>query len=621
MLSRRWTLLLLAAAVSGCTCSDGTRPNPDGGVPELVNLSAILVTPQKSTLTVQGQTPASATLTATGTFSDGRTEDISSKVAWGVADPAFGTFTGNVFTTGVVRGGTVQVTAQNGALKGAAEVTVILKQVATDPSSTNLPSNVASQFGGTVSASRAPDLVYPNDGVLVPPNLGKLEFHFLPGSGNDLFELAFTNDITDVRVYLSCSTPHNGGCIYTPDVTVWSWIAQTNRGRTLQAKLRGTSAGASTLGESASLTLAFSQDDINGGFYYWTTSGGTAIMRYDFGGTGQTAAERFLGSEATGGTCIGCHALSRDGTKLVTEAGGQNNGGVLLLDVGTKQPLTPFTNNSKTSTFESWNPDGSVFVGVYADNGSTDYRLKLFNGQNGAYASSIDGTGTATNPASHPDWSSDGTRIAYTRMGIAGTNQRHFKGSVWMVSQDNAGTFGNPQQLVGETGGKNRYYPAFSPDGSFLVFNESTCPSGEQHTDCNADSDPSAQLFAVLAQTGKTAVPLTKANGPGKRDSGATQLTNSFPKWSPFIFQRTGELGTQLMWLTFSSTRNYGLRTPPAGGSENPKGTLLWMVAVDPRKVDEGVDPSYPAFALPFQDLATSNHIAQWTTVVIPTVN
>ncbi len=77
------------------------------------------------------------------------------------------------------------------------------------------------------------------------------------------------------------------------------------------------------------------------------------------------------------------------------------------------------------------------------------------------------------------------------------------------------------------------------------------------------------------------------------------------------------ELGT-LMWLSLSSSRYYGLRRPPAGGDENRRGTLLWMTAFDPQRAERGLDPSRPAFVLPFQDVATSNHIAQWTTRIVP---
>ncbi|MGZ3451941.1 MAG: hypothetical protein ACXVEF_20190, partial [Polyangiales bacterium] len=65
-----------------------------------------------------------------------------------------------------------------------------------------------------------------------------------------------------------------------------------------------------------------------------------------------------------------------------------------------------------------------------------------------------------------------------------------------------------------------------------------------------------------------------------------------------------------LYWVTFSSRRAYGLRT--AAG----KTAQLWMTAIDPAKAKAGVDPSGPAFWLPFQDVTSGNHIAQWVTKV-----
>jgi hypothetical protein len=69
------------------------------------------------------------------------------------------------------------------------------------------------------------------------------------------------------------------------------------------------------------------------------------------------------------------------------------------------------------------------------------------------------------------------------------------------------------------------------------------------------------------------------------------------------------------MWFTFSSRRAYGLRSP--GGSD----MWIWMAAIDPDAVMAGRDGSFAAFALPFQDLGTSNHIAQWTTQIVPPSN
>jgi hypothetical protein len=111
----------------------------------------------------------------------------------------------------------------------------------------------------------------------------------------------------------------NGGCIYTPDATVWKWIAETNRGgQPLAIHARATDDSGTGVGTSADVSLAFAYDDIKGGIYYWKASGGdtgdSAIMRFDFGNTQQTAPERFVGPDKASGKCVGCHALSRDGT-------------------------------------------------------------------------------------------------------------------------------------------------------------------------------------------------------------------------------------------------------------------------------------------------------------------
>ncbi len=93
-------------------------------------------------------------------------------------------------------------------------------------------------------------------------------------------------------------------------------------------------------------------------------------------------------------------------------------------------------------------------------------------------------------------------------------------------------------------------------------------------------------------------------------DGATTAVTNSFPKWAPFI-QKLDETNS-LIWLTFSSTRQSGLRTPPAPADtgETTKGTLIWMVGINPGVGDGG--PSYTAFCLAFQDITTSNRVAQW---------
>jgi hypothetical protein len=135
---------------------------------------------------------------------------------------------------------------------------------------------------------------------------------------------------------------------------------------------------------------------------------------------------------------------------------------------------------------------------------------------------------------------------------------------------------------------------------------------------------------------------LEKANGSPA--SAPVDVSNSWPRWSPFVQTYKG---SKLLWITFSSTRDYGLRVfnskagqfqcYPADSYEQPgashgqtfppncKQPLIWMAAMNlsTAEIMTGGDPSYPAFFLPFQAIVDSmnrpnhNHTAQWTETVV----
>ena len=611
-------------ACSGSVTSPAQPDQPDASDNGIAGLSAIAIQPADVTITLEGDTPATQVFSARGTFMDGHTEDVTQRVGWTWDNFGLGQMTGATFTSYTSMGGKTRVLAHAGAVTGVTSLTVVIHKQFIDPVSTGLPPNPGSLFGGPPGPdARKPVLVYPNDGVLVPPNLGQLEFHFMPGAQNTVFELSFANSITDVKVYLTCATPLNGGCIYKPASAVWTSIAGTNRGDApVTFAIKGTSDG-SAVSASASQSLSFAEDDVRGAIYYWTTSGTSAIMRFDFAGT-QTSGQAFItgnGIPNNPDACIGCHSLSRDGSKLIAERGATFRSELFVYDVKTKAALaTPDT--TQRSWFESWNPDGSQYVGVCGADvpagGCSSANLLLIDGTKGTLLGTIDvGAKLGVDPVDHPDWSADGKSIAYMRPGVAPSSlQTPAFGAIEMVT-NHGGSWSSPITVIPRTAGKNRYYPAFSPDNAFIVFDESTCPAGKNSDKlCDADSDPSARLFIVPAEAQGSPIALARANTGGVEDGTTTDLTNSFPKWSPFLYRRTGD--KKLLWLTFSSTRNYGLRPtpPPFDTSHNPKGSLIWMVAIDPDAAHQGMDPSYPPFALPFQDTTTSNHIAQWTSLL-----
>ncbi|QRN94767.1 PD40 domain-containing protein [Archangium violaceum] len=606
-------------------CSD---PDCDG--PSCATLSSITLSPGDVQLVIQGSTRAVQAFTVTGTYSDGHTEDVTAQAAFSVDDTRLGLFSGATFTSGTSVGGTSNVRARVGALSVSTPITVKLEQRILDPISASLPPQPELRFDGAVDAARKPQLLHPNSGVMIPPNLGQMEIHFLPGAdSNTLFELSFRNGITDVRVYLRCYVPSgfslptgvSRGCIYTLTEEVWRFVAESNRGgQPVELVLRGTGdLLTGPVGVSDPIALQISRSTVEGALYYFTTANNMAIVRQDFVGNDSTYATSVLRAsniEGSSVTCVGCHSVSRDGKRMVAGVNGQNDGRIALADLSTLTSTTRLPlaqGGTQLSTFESWNPEGSRFVGVYGDTNATRFNLMLFDGSTGALLQEIANTGTSANPASHPDWSADGKTIAFTSVGIKQTLQRFFKGSIQLVSEQPGGGWSEPMTVVPSQSGKNRYAPAIAPDSSFLVYNESSCPSGsgESHMNCNSESDPSARMWVARLHASAAPVELARANAPGVMDGSTVDLTNGYPRWYPNVTR--GSVGSdRLMWVTFASSRMYGLRRPPGSIGENLKGVLLWMAAVDPDKLAAGEDPSFAAFPVPMQNLSASSHLPQW---------
>src|SRR5207248_1773546 len=102
-----------------------------------------------------------------------------------------GAFDHNTLTTFSRNGGIATVNATAADKTGLSELIVVIQERVNDPQATGLPVDPGSAFGGAAGTGNKPDVVYPPDGVLLPPNLGKIEVHFMPGSGNQLFEISF----------------------------------------------------------------------------------------------------------------------------------------------------------------------------------------------------------------------------------------------------------------------------------------------------------------------------------------------------------------------------------------------------------------------------------------------
>src|SRR5262245_19779304 len=110
-LAGAFCLVLTAACGSSSTGDD--QPAPDGGN-DIDGLESIDVLPADATLIAEGTTPAVQAYTATGHFADGTTRDITSQVAFTLADSQLATFAGAELSTSNRYGGRTTVNARAG---------------------------------------------------------------------------------------------------------------------------------------------------------------------------------------------------------------------------------------------------------------------------------------------------------------------------------------------------------------------------------------------------------------------------------------------------------------------------------------------------------------------------
>lgn len=452
---------------------------------------------------------------------------------------------------------------------------------------TGAPMDAPERFAGSADAARAPSIVYPEDQTIVPPNLPGIEVHFLPGGDNDLFEVSFTGDVRVLRVYTTCNHVAEG-CVLTLDETLFPQIAEAARaGGAVRISVKGTNSTrpGAPVGTSPSRMLGMTQNDLRGGVYYWAVSG--SIIRYDFGRMG-ARPEAYL---STGNPiqCIGCHSLSRDGTRIAVGSFIPGPATAGILNTATREVI----GSTFGSNFGSFSPDNRRYLS------SDGVRMYLLDAATGTQTPGL----SANTFGSMPDWSPNNDVAVFSRPMAAlplGGSPGHNAPADLMLMRWMTNTFGPPTPLVTATG-ENNYYPSFSPDGQWVLFNRSSGGS---------DNAPDAHLWAIRADGRGGPVDLARADGTNAHG-------NSWPKWAPFREMYSGELTEPLMWITFSSHRDYGLRLRNSTRGSEGQTVQLWMSAFRPDRVTRpGDDPSSPAFWLPFQDMTVGNHIAQWTEIV-----
>ncbi len=360
-------------------------------------------------------------------------------------------------------------------------------------------------------------------------------------------------------------------------------MAGTNREGQVTVQVQGTSAAKQgSRGVSKGLIVKFAKQDVRGGLYYWMVGKGGSILRYDF--DKPTAKAEAYYTANTEQKCVGCHVISRSGETMAFVRKG-SDGQAAIMDVKGAKPII---DSRYRANFQTFSPDGKEVIVSF------DGTLSRRQVATGKLLEKID---TKKHRSSHPDWSPNGSMLAFsfTDAESFDTDVKFRNGSIAVMTRV-GGKWGAPKTLVQCGKGFNCYYPTFSPLGDYLLYNRST---GDTY------SDEDANIYIVKA-TGGPSRALGRLNGH--------RISNSWPRWSPFIQQYKG--GT-LLWLTFSSLRDYGFKLKNSKEKEYLlKTPQIWMAAFDLSAAKAGKDPSFPPFWLPFQGHA-HNHLAQWTEKII----
>jgi hypothetical protein len=561
-------------------CGPATT-NPSG---ELVTIE---VSPANATLTWTGA-PLSQSYTATGTFEDGSTAELTD-VTFSL-DPdgvKLGTFTSADFAVSGQAAGKGGVYATSGDITGATSVVVVVHPVRIGP---GVPADGADKFPDvSPPGALSPAVVYPLDRALMPTSVKSPNVQWEgTAAGNDLYRVRLASGFATIDTILADAP---GFTMSTQLSAVdWQVLVDSAAGGTIAVSVDHWDPTNGAQG-GAPIAVKIVRGDITGAIYYWNLGAGQ-MERIDAVGR-QVAIEKPPAQASDGSRCIACHSVSKDGRYLSGSMwGGGLQGAVFDMSnpaVRTADPaptLAPLSSSTYTQLFSTFNHDATrLMVNVGTS-------LTLLDPRNGATVPT-NGTPLPASGVAHPSWSPDGSTIAFI-LNINGTWAVDYTAGDLAVLPASAGdTFGPPTTLVTSASAGADFaapsWPTFSPDSSWIAYGAGVNSRGRN------DSIPTTYPGALFLvnKAGGTTQRLDIACG-GARDC-------YLPNFSPYD---TGEH----LWLVFYSFRNYG---NALAGTKGTGRRQMWITAIDKSKLGTADASSVP-YWVPDQDVATQNMSAFW---------
>jgi hypothetical protein len=359
------------------------------------------------------------------------------------------------------------------------------------------------------------------------------------------------------------------------------------------------------------------------------------VYAHDFAADAPTALPVYVPGAA--GTCVGCHAISNDGQRAVVATAAPAGADAFGADAGTmRTELVDLATRAGIAAapaspgFQAFTSDHTWMVAsAYTTQRNTGFDVY---DQLGALVTQAPLGGIlGTQPTFAPN---DRLLMFVVPQDntISKVGDHHFMGgSIFTASFDpTSGALGPPNVILhapnvalsdGGGGGRSFYYPSIDPTGAFIMFDEAN--GGDAFFNAGAR----VKLLHNDGQSGGSPIDLPALNT-------ADNISNSWPRFSPAIDSYRAR---KIIWVTFTSTRDYGLRLagngalpscypPGSPGYDEPQGASdaacarpqIWMAAVvvEPGTELDLPDRSYPAFWLPYQDTGARNHNAQWASQI-----